>query len=189
MRKTTSSTDRATSEVLQTGVSSYRVRLAGWFAPSWIVPFCSELAARQLSIDSAHLLRKLDQTWVAELDLTALPAADDPLAVSYIELAGASAAPAGMQAAPLRLARYSIEDPAEAGGTLHVTIEADDSLGLLGSMLAQLAVLSLFPMEMHIETRAGRAYDSFWLSAVGGSEPGPATRSSLERALKRACET
>jgi hypothetical protein len=39
---------------------------------------------------------------------------------------------------------------------------------------------------MHIETRNGRAYDSFWLGTVGATSPGQRIRDSLDRVLSRA---
>lgn len=182
-RVTLSPSDRAWSEVKQTGERTYRIRLEGAFGPSWIASLCAELADRQLSIDRAHAMRSQNQTWVAELNVVALPGADDPLEIPYVELAEAGAPDASD---PLQLARYTIEETPAHGGTLHLTIEAKDSLGLLGSLLSQLAMLFLFPIEMHIETREGRAQDSFWLGAVGAVSPGPRIRDSLDRVLSRA---
>ncbi|MDB4987448.1 MAG: hypothetical protein JWN04_2626 [Myxococcaceae bacterium] len=169
---------------MQTGETSYRIRLQGWFAPSWIVGLCAELARCRLSIVSGHVLRKVDQTWVAELEVDAEPEAVDPLTISYLDL---TELVRDREVQPLCLIRYTVEETLAPGGALHVTIEADDTLGLLGSMLAELALLLLFPVELHIETRSGRAYDSFWLNAVGGAQPAPDVRTSLERALGRAC--
>jgi len=165
------------------GDASYRIRLEGSFGPSWIASLCAELAGRRISIDRAHALRTTNQTWIAELNVNALPGAVNPLELAYVELAEAGAPdPRG----PLALVSYDIEETSAHGGTLKLTIEAEDGLGLLGSLLSQLAMLFLFPIEMHIETRHGRAYDSFWLATVGASSPGPRLRDSLDRVLARA---
>jgi hypothetical protein len=177
------STDRAWSEVTQTGEGAYRIRLEGPFGPSWIASLCAELADRQISIDRAHAMRTINQTWVAELNVIALPGAENPLEIGYVELAEAGAPDASD---PLQLDHYTIEETSAHGGALNLTIEANDSLGLLGSLLSQLAMLFLFPIEMHIETRQGRAYDSFWLGTVGATSPGPRIRDSLDRVLARA---
>jgi len=182
-RLTLSPTDRAWSEVTKTGESTYRIRLEGSFGPAWIASLCAELADRQISIDRAHAMRTVSQTWIAELNVVALPGAADPLEVPYVELAEAGAPDASD---PLRLTSYRIEETTAHGGALNLTVEADDSLGLLGSLLSQLAMLFLFPVEMHIETRNGRAYDSFWLGTVGATTPGPRVRDSLDRVLARA---
>lgn len=175
--------ERPWSEVTETGEGTYRIRLEGAFGPSWIASLCAELADRRISIDRAHAMRTLNQTWVAELNVIALDGADDPLGIPYVELAEAGAPDASD---PLALASYAIEETSAHGGTLKLTVEGPDSLGLLGSLLSQLAMLFLFPIEMHIETRDGRAEDSFWLSAVGAASPGPRIRDSLDRVLRRA---
>ncbi len=50
---------------------------------------------------------------------------------------------------------YRLLDSRDYGGTLMLTLEAPDSLGLLGSLLTRLALLGLVPVELHIETKAG----------------------------------
>ncbi|MDB4989673.1 MAG: hypothetical protein JWN04_4851 [Myxococcaceae bacterium] len=182
-RVTLAPSDRAWSEVTQTSAGAYRIRLEGSFGPSWIASLCAELADRQISIDRAHATRTINQTWVAELNVLALPGAEDPLAIAYVELAESGAPDASD---PLKLHGYTIEETGAHGGTLKLTLEAEDSLGLLGSLLSQLAMLFLFPIEMHIETRDGRAQDSFWLGTVGASSPGPRVQQALHRVLSRA---
>jgi hypothetical protein len=181
-RVTLAPSSKAWSEVTQTGDSSYRIRLEGPFGPSWIASLCAELADRQLSIDRAHAMRTSNQTWVAELNVDALPGADDPLVIPYVELAEAGAPDASD---PLQLLSFEIEETSAHGGSLQLTVEAVDSLGLLGSLLSQLAMLFLFPVEMHIETSNGHAHDVFWLGTVGAT-PGPRLRDSLARMLSRA---
>ncbi|MET0342707.1 MAG: hypothetical protein ABW252_17000 [Polyangiales bacterium] len=182
-RPSLSTFDRPWSEVTRTADGCYRIRLEGAFGPSWIASLCAELADRKLSIQRAHAMRTPSQTWVAELNVEALPGAEDPLGIAYVELAEAGAPDASD---PLQLDRFEVEDTDAHGGTLSLTIEAADSLGLLGSLLSQTAMLFLFPIEMHIETRGGRAYDSFWLGTVGAERPGPRVRDSLQRVLSRA---
>ena len=62
-----------------------------------------------------------------------------------------------------------------------LTLEAADSLGLLGALLGGLAELELFPLELHIETRAGRAYDSLWLAGAAGTPPAAAAGMAAEQ--------
>lgn len=182
-RVTLAPSGRAWSEVTQTADDSFRIRLEGAFGPSWIAGLCAELADRQISIDRAHAARTYNQTWVAELNVVTLPGAVDPLTIPYVELAEAGAPDASDL---LKLYGYTVEATTAHGGTLKLMLEAEDSLGLLGSLLSQLAMLFLFPIEMHIETRHGRAYDSFWLGTVGESSPGPRVKQALERVLARA---
>ena len=67
-----------------------------------------------------------------------------------------------------------------------LTLEAADSLGLLGALLGTLAELGLFPVELHIETRGGRAYDSLWLAAADGTQPPTRTADAAQQLLARA---
>ena len=175
-------TQRAWSEVAQTGDAAFRIRLEGAFGPSWIASLCAELAGRRISIERAHALRTVNQTWIAELNVVTLQGAEDPLTIPYVELAEAGAPDAR---GPLTLRAYRIEETEAHGGTLQLTIEAEDRLGLLGSLLSQMAMLFLFPVEMHIETRGGRAHDEFWLASVGAASPSSRVRDSLDRLLTR----
>ena len=62
---------------------------------------------------------------------------------------------------------------------------AEQALGLLGSLLGSLAELDLFPLELHIETRASRAYDSLWLAGPGGAPPSAGAALAAEQLLAR----
>jgi hypothetical protein len=54
---------------------------------------------------------------------------------------------------------------------------------LLGSLLAQLAKLTLYPIEMHIETKDGRAEDSLWLYTDQAPRPSGDLQEALEQTL------
>ena len=82
---------------------------------------------------------------------------------------------------------YRLLESRDYGGTLMLTLEAPDSLGLLGSLLTRLALLGLVPVELHIETKAGRAYDSLWLGATGGGPPSDDARDAVAQVLDRSC--
>jgi hypothetical protein len=156
----------AWSEATELTKASFRVRLGGPFRGAWMASLSHHLAARHLSIDHTHARLTGAETWIAELHLVALAGAPDALHLDYIELAE-RAEPA--RAAPFGLDSYRLIESRDYGGTLMLTLEAADSLGLLGALLGALAELELFPVELHIETRAGRAYDSLWLAAAGGT--------------------
>jgi hypothetical protein len=70
-----------------------------------------------------------------------------------------------------------------------LTLESEDSLGLLGGVLGALASCGLFPVEMHIETREGRAYDSLWLAGAGGARPSRTAFAEAQRLLAESCGT
>lgn len=142
----------------------FRLRLGGTFSSPWLSALCRGLAERTFSIEQAHAWLSRDGAWVAEITFTALNAAHDPRQVDYLALLAADVSPAPL--APV-LDRFSLTRTADYGGTLLLHVEARDMLGLLGSILAAAAHASLFPVEMHIDTRSGRADDRLWLSHEG----------------------
>lgn len=138
------------------------------------------LSERLISIDRVHATRARDWSWLAELHIVALNGAHDPMTIPYVGLADADVT---HEPSPLRIDRYELIESGDHGGTLRLTLEADDALGLLGSLLASLATLLLFPVEMHIETRSGRAHDRMWLGGVGASAPSGKAEEALRRLL------
>lgn len=174
------------SEVTPLGDGAYRVRLGGAFRPAWMATLCTSLSERRISIDRVHATRARDWSWLAELHVVALNAAHDPMTIPYVALAEADVA---HEIAPLRLDRYELIESADHGGTLRLTLEAQDSLGLLGSLLSSLATLLLFPVELHIETRGGRAHDRLWLGGVGSSAPSGKAAEALRRLLASSLKT
>jgi hypothetical protein len=141
---------------------------------------CNRLAGSRISIDHTHARLAHDQSWIAELHVLLLAGAPDPMTLPILELIEAEDAPS---ASGLRLDSYRLLESRDYGGTLMLTLEASDSLGLLGWLLASLAALSLFPVEMHIETRGGRAYDSLWVGGAAGNTPSAQARDALDRLL------
>jgi hypothetical protein len=141
---------------------------------------CNQLARHRLSIDRAHARLAQRDAWIAELHLVSLPDAADPASLQYVELIESD------DTAPtvaLALDSYQLVESADHGGTLMLTLEAEDALGLLGALLESLARLGLFPIEVHIETRAGRAHDCLWLAAAGRTPPTREARDALQRVL------
>jgi hypothetical protein len=174
----------AWSEVTRLAAPAFRVRVGGPFRGVWLASLSNRLAERHISIDHTHARLSTGESWIAEFHLLALPNAPDLLSVDYIELAeGASAAQAGA----FELASYRLLQSRDYGGTLMLTLEAADSLGLLGSLLGSLAELELHPLELHIETREGRAYDSLWLAGAAGAPPAATTRDAADALLARSC--
>ena len=174
----------AWSELSPLGGGTYRVRLGGIFRPAWMATLGSGLAERRISIDQVHARRGHEGAWIAELSLLALEGASDPRGISYIGLAG-ERAQIYTGGYTLELDRYTLVESSDHGGTLLLQLEAPDSLGLLGALLSSLAALGLFPIEMHIETHAGRAQDSLWLVGAGSSRPLPEATRAHERMLRQ----
>ena len=175
-----SSSGEAWSEATELAPGAFRVRLGGVFRGAWLAGLSSRLAEQQISIDHVHARVSGEDAWVAELHLLALPGAGDPLSVDYSAIAGA-AEPGS--ASEFTIESYRLLESRAYGGSLMLTLEAADSLGLLGSLLGALAQLALFPVELHIETKDGRAYDSLWLAAPDGRPPSAAARDAAAQLL------
>jgi hypothetical protein len=171
----------AWSEVTKLPDACFRVRLGGSFGQGWLASLCRGLAVQSISIERAHAMRTRNLSWIAEFTARALPGAPRPESVPYLVLAASPVAPDGQ---PLSLDRYELEPCYD--GTLKLSFEAQDSLGLLGTLLEKLAALGLYPIEMHIETHARRASDILWLSTATGGAPGDLASEALERVLKQA---
>ncbi len=173
----------AWSEATELGANEYRVRLGGAFHGGWMANLCSHLAEAQLSIDHIHARLTTDDVWLAELHLIRMSAVTDPLDLDYAALAlEEDEAPASGR---LEIDNYRLLESRDYGGSLMLTLEAPDSLGLLGALLGPLARLGLFPIELHIETRAGRADDSLWLTTAGGGAPSHDARDAVAELLDR----
>jgi hypothetical protein len=170
----------AWSEVSKLGETTFRIRLGGLLQTAWMAALCNRLADCRISIDHTHARRARDDSWIAELHVVALAGALDPMNVPYVELTEADDA---IPSATLRIDSYRLIESRDYGGTLMLALEAPDTLGLLGALLASLAALTLFPIEVHIETRAGRAYDSLWIGAAEGASPSAQARDALDRLL------
>jgi len=176
----------AWSEATALGPGSFRVRLGGAFRGAWLANLSCGLAEQQLSIDHVHARLGSDRIWIAELHLLGLHAHQDPLAIDYPALAEET----GRQTKPVfAIDSFRLLESRDYGGSLMLTLEAADSLGLLGSLLTRLALLGLVPVELHIETKAGRAYDSLWLCAAGGGCPTADAHAAASQVLERSCKT
>ena len=168
----------AWSEVTRLSDGSFRVRLGGSFGQGWLASLCRGLADKRISIERAHAMRTRNLSWIAEFTARPLEGAADPDRVPYLALA---ATPVVLDGPPLQLARYEVEPCFD--GTLKLAFEAKDALGLLGALLAKLAALGLYPVEMHIDTQTDIASDTLWLCTADGGSPAPALHDALCAAL------
>jgi hypothetical protein len=172
----------AWSDVTALSDTSYRLRLGGAFGSGWLARLCRGLASQRISIERAHAMRAPNDAWNVELHVDCLSGAAPVSGVPLLQLLAADAPESG----PLELERYQLVPSTAHGGTLQLTIEAEDTLGLLGSLLAQLAKLGLYPIEMHIETRNGRAEDQLWLYTDRAPQPSAEQQTVLEAVLAAA---
>lgn len=173
---------RASSRVHMLGPQLYRVELSGPLRPGWMASLGVELASRHLSIDRANG-RRLDRgIWNAEIDIVRLADSADPLTLSFVALADSGRTPD--MSIPIQLDRYALHMSALHGGSLELSFEAPDSLGLLGRLLADLALLVLFPTELRIETHGARVRDRLWLAGIH-SAPTAEALGHLQQRLAR----
>jgi hypothetical protein len=87
---------------------------------------------------------------------------------------------------PLQLDGFELEATQDHGGSLLLTIDAHDMLGLLGTLLQRVAELELYPIELHIDTQKGLVHDRVWLGAKGGAVPSAEVEGALRAILQRA---
>jgi hypothetical protein len=169
----------AWSEITALGSDSYRIRLGGLLRPAWMLGVCSGLAKNNVSIDRAHARRLThDASWIAELHVVALSGAPDPLKLPLITFAEVCQVEAS---APISLRTYELIESTDHGGTLRLRFNAQDSVGLLGSLLAECNSLSLLPVEMHIETRDKEAQDCLWLATSHSQSGKPSSPTSKDK--------
>jgi len=173
---------QAWSEVTMLDGTHARLRLGGLFRTTWMAALCQGLAERRLSIDHAHAGIAHDGSWNVELSVSPQSGAPELASLPLLALVEAEVLP---EVRTVRLDRQVFHDSPDHGGSLFVAVEAQDSLGLLGQLLASFAKLGLFPIEMHIETRDGRAFDSLWLCTADRQCPSRGTRTALAHLLMR----
>ena len=169
--------------VTHMGRASYQVRLEGAFRPGWVGNVCSGLASAGISVDRAYAARSPDARWRAEFDVRQLHSGPSPKDVPYALLADKE--PNLDTPDTLVLESFSITPSAAHGGSLELAIEARDTLGFLGALLGKLAFVSLFPVELRVETHGDRVLDRLWLTGIGGSAPSVEARVMLLRELQR----
>jgi hypothetical protein len=172
----------AWSEITALGDNNYRIRLGGLLRPTWMLGVCNGLAKSNVSIDRAHARRLThDASWIAELHVVALAGASDPLQLPLISFAESGPVEGS---APLALRTYEVIESTDHGGTLRLTFNAQDSVGLLGSLLLAFSSVSLLPVEMHIETRDKEACDCLWLATKASGNPSAKDKAALDALLR-----
>lgn len=180
---------RVLSRVRSIGAVRYRVELEGPLRPGWMASLGLELASRDLSIERAVAKRDGSGLWSAEVDIvqTVPPApGNHPLHLPYAHLAEQSRQPTSSASSePFVLTRYTIIDSPLHGGCVELSFEAEDSLGLLGRVLSELALLVLFPVEFSIQTTNGRVHDTLWLGGIRAATPSAEARQRLNQRLSR----
>jgi hypothetical protein len=124
--------------------------------------------------------------WAAEFDLVGTPQSL-PLSPMDVErLATTTATRSALP--PLRLHRYGLTRP-PGSALLLLDVEAPDQIGFLAQLLSHLAFLSLFPVEMRVETARGVARDRLHLRSIAGNEPADQALAAVRVELDRLVTT
>lgn len=176
---------RAPSRVAVRGSPSgaYRVQLSGVLLPGWCGNLAAGLARAGISIQRGLARRGPAGTWHAQLELARTEAGVDPRSIDYMDLATRESE-AGF-GTPIVLDAYQVTRVDAHGGALRLDVSGPDVVGFLGALLRRLAYQALFPVELRIETRDGRAEDRLWLRSIGGGVPSPEDEATLEASLER----
>jgi hypothetical protein len=162
--------------------TAHHISVSGRFPPGWAGDFAQSLAAHGFSIVSGLACRNLRGFWAAEFDVlasTGCPALSPP------EIERLATTPVTRPALPpIHLHRYSLVRPI-GSPMLTLDVEAPDQRAFLAQLLSRLAFLSLFPVEMRIETTRGFAHDRLHLRGIAGHEPLDQTLAAVRTELDR----
>jgi hypothetical protein len=180
--RVTSILDAPGFEIRRAEGGLFTLQIWGRHRPGWSGSLAEGLSAQRVSLIRGFTRKFGAMRWLAELTLERTQGAADPLALDYLELA-ARPLPSGWRR-PVRLDAFKLLPSAKHGGSLLLEVEGDDEVGFLGALLMRLAFLSLFPEELHIDTRDGRAHDRFHLVGIGKSRPSDSAAEALETMLQ-----
>ena len=156
------------------------LQLSGCLPPDWSLRLARGLATRSIGLRNGYARRLEGEAWLARLELdhsrSGGPAPD------FLALATACA-PALASAAP-PLLDLELAESADFGGCLHLEVHAWDAIGLLASVLGQVAAASLRAEELILETEGECAFHHLVLKGARGDAPAPAQRRRLRQGLE-----
>jgi len=181
-RWTSSILDEPGFEIRRAEGRLFTLQLWGRLQPGWSGSLAEGLSARRVSLVRGFARKLGAMRWLAELGLERTEGSADPIGLDYLELASRPL-PSGWQR-PIRLDGFKLLPSAKHGGSLLLEVQGEDEVGFLGALLMRLAFLSLFPEELHIDTRGGHVHDRFHLVGIGKSQPSEKTAESLESMLR-----
>lgn len=148
--------------------------------PHWIAFLFSGLAESQISVVSGRALRDDNHSWDARLPLDFSRARATPEALDYVALAQRKPATADMVVP--RLSRFEVLRLRD--GALQMILEGPDQIGFLGRLLSRVSLLTLFPIDIEINTDAGTIRDRIVMRGIGGSAPVATTEEALATLLR-----
>ena len=125
-------------------------------------------STRRVSVVRGRGTRRAGHVWDVELLLEPLDRGFNLASLDFLGLAREGRTPTEASQASLELDSFSLQ---RTDQDLIVDLEGVDGLGFLDRLLRVFAFYSLFPRELHLETRGQKVRDRFHLQSLGGVAP------------------
>lgn len=171
----------ATSSITRAQGGWYELSLKGVFPhPHWIAFLFSGLAESQVSVVSGRALRDDNLQWDTRLMLDFARSQAMPEALDYVALAQRKPSAADMTMP--RLSRF--ETRRTRDNSLEMTLEGPDQIGFLGRLLSRVSLLTLFPIQIEINTVSGAIRDRIVMRGIGGVAPAETSDAALQNLLR-----
>jgi hypothetical protein len=134
----------------------------------WVGRLAAALSKRRVSVVRGRGTRRGGHTWDVDLLLEPLDRGVSLAELDYLALARDGRTPIESSGASLELDTFSLQRTEQ---DLVVDLEGVDGLGFLDRVLRVFAFYSLFPRELHLETKGPKVRDRFYLQSLGGQAP------------------
>jgi len=162
------------------GTDRAKLRVSGSMRPGWCGKLATGFASRGIAISSGRASSVAAGSWRALFEV-ACSAEQEPAAAEVRRIIQAKNQP--VFATPIVLIDYSMRKSESRGGCLELVVDGEDGVGFLAALLRRLAFLSLFPVELRLETRSDRVHDRLWLRSTGNRVPNSNTADALAARL------
>ena len=157
-----------------------RLQIQGEFQhPHWVAYLFAGLSNLKISVIGGNAKRGAARDWEAHFDLDFSGCTLTPEKIDYQEL---STRPPALAFAEPKLSEFQVVRRGDQN--LDVCLQGPDKIGFLGRILVKIALLSLFPCELEIDTVAGRIRDRIVFCGIGGQPPRVSVERSLESLLQ-----
>lgn len=160
----------------RSGNGFHELRLEGHFYhPHWVAFLFTGLAERNISVMAGDARQPNQQDWIARFEIDCSDSHAAPEALDFVALAQQT--PAVPDSGTPRLTSFEL---AQRPHGLEVRLSGPDQIGFLGRLLRKIALLGLFPVEIEINTVAGRIEDRVVFRTIGGTTVDDKVRTMLE---------
>ena len=172
--------ERALGMTLHSLDGRHRLEVSGPLPPGWFGAMSHGLAGLGFNIRRASGRRDSRGHWRAEIAFTAPLGGPE---VAGVDFRGLLTRPRGPRGGPaLVLDSWVLAGPM-VDGALVLSVLGRDCVGFLASLLDLLALFSVFPQEIAIETEGAVVRDRFVLRGLGGRRPSDKACEALRRSL------